>query len=86
MGSTSVTLSGLAVLLLGLLQSAAAISQAVPAYGCTGYQFSMNLEKYNFTSYMGSYTTPTGCNSTYVKCAQPLPWSRMHVHVTHTST
>ena len=54
---------------LTVLQSATAITQTVAAKGCTGYRFTLALESFNFTSFMGDYTVPSTCNRTDIKCA-----------------
>ncbi len=65
------TASMLMVLAVGLaaLHGASAINQTVPAYGCLGYVFTVALNAYNFTSYMGQYSTAGigTCNNTYIK-------------------
>ena len=54
---------------LAALHGASAISQPIPAYGCLGYSFTVALNAYNFTSFMGDYSTAgiAGCNDTYIK-------------------
>ena len=54
---------------LAALHGASAISQVVQAYSCTGYSFTVALNAYNFTSFMGDYSTAgiLGCNDTYIK-------------------
>ena len=67
--------AALVVAALTVLHGAAAITIQVPpadlaqGKGCTGFQFTVSLDKYNFTSFMGDYTVPAGCNATNIKCA-----------------
>lgn len=67
MGAASTVLAIVAA--LAVLQSATGITQTVAAKGCTGYQFTLALNSYNFTSFMGDYTVPSSCNRTDIKCA-----------------
>ena len=53
---------------LAVLHTAAAITLDVAPYGCTGFQYSVMLDKYNFTSTMNDYTIPTWCNTKHIKC------------------
>ena len=75
MGAPSTLL--LIVAALTVLQSATAITQTVAAKGCSGYRYTLALNSYNFTSFMGDYTVPSTCNRTDIKCAYhacpPLP-------------
>ena len=67
------TASMLLLLAVGLaaLHGATAINQTVNAYSCVGYQFTVALNAYNFTTYMGEYSTAgiPGCDNIYIKCA-----------------
>ena len=64
---------------LAALQSAAAITIEIPAadaakkVGCTGFKFPISEAQFNFTSYMGAYTLPQGCDATRIKCASSSP-------------
>ena len=61
----------LLLLVVGLaaLHGASAIVQNITAYGCLGYSFTVALNAYNFTSFMGNYSTAgiLGCDDTYIK-------------------
>lgn len=67
---------------LAVLQSTAAISQNITAYGCAAYRFNVVLDSYNFTSFMGDYDVPASCNRTFIKCAQRTSLTASHVNCT----